>query len=247
MDKSIWKEYDVTFLFLTQLCGSVPADPEIVAAWIAARQPKARPAGGKSIVEVQEEVFSTLVEGEEPHTGLIFQRVDGVCCLRAATVRAHLKDCSRVMSAQYVGKVKGERSFATKVINGVYLDENEYWLKIKRPEGDLVSNADGTRDKPVHARGPRGEMLNSLKTFEFIQPARIDFRLKVLGDSVKKEDLEYLLTYGGVHGYGGERGDGEGKYTFTLTEAEEGVRREKGGECVREPDGVRIKTTLLQA
>ena len=28
------------------------------------------------------------------------------------------------------------------------------------------------------------------------------------------------MDYGRVHGYAGERGDGEGKYVFTLTEEE---------------------------
>ena len=62
----------------------------------------------------------------------------------------------------------------------------------------------------------RGEPINALKTFEYIEPARLDFTLKVLGKSVSKKDLETLFEYGGVHGYAGERGDGEGKYLSTL-------------------------------
>ena len=30
------------------------------------------------------------------------------------------------------------------------------------------------------------------------------------------------MSYGGVHGYAGERGDGEGKYTFNLEELPNG-------------------------
>jgi hypothetical protein len=219
---SIWTEYDVRFNFLTKLCGSVPADPEIIDAWTRARAPKVRPAGARSIDEIQEEVFETIAAGEAAdlpeYTVLMFQRVEGVCCMRAATVRAHLKDCARVISAQLMPKVKGERAFSTRVINGVYVDERQYWLPILRPDGTPVSKHDGETDKAIHVRGPRGEQLNAIKRFEWIEPARLDFRLKILGESVRREDLEKLLEYGGVHGYAGERGDGEGRYVATISE-----------------------------
>jgi hypothetical protein len=223
-DKPIWVNYKVTWLFLTKLCGSVPADPELMQKWLEARQPRVRPPGGRTIDEIQQEVFTTLAtesESEEEQVDqslLVFQRENGVLVQRAATVRAHMKDCARILSAQYIGKIQGERSFSTKVLNGVYPDERQYWLPILRPEGDPVTDADGRRDKAVHVRGPKGQAMNALKTFEFIQPARIDFTLKVLGGSVKMKDLDTLFRYGGVHGFAGERGDGEGRYTHTIEE-----------------------------
>ena len=42
------------------------------------------------------------------------------------------------------------------------------------------------------------------------------FTLKVLGRSVSETDLHHLFEYGGVHGYAGERGDGEGRYNYTI-------------------------------
>lgn len=219
---NMWTEYQVSWLFLTQLCGSVPADPAIVEAWLSARKPKVKPPGGKSITAIQEEVFATLGEPEEDRPQILtFQRIDGMLCLRAATVRAHIKDCARVLSAQYIGKIQGERTYATRVINGVYHDEAQYWLPILRVDGTSITKPDGTRDKAIHVRGPRGEPLNSLKTFEYVQQPRVDFKLKVLGKSVSANDLEVLFTYGGVHGYGGERGDGEGRYTSTIEQQRE--------------------------
>ena len=49
----------------------------------------------------------------------------------------------------------------------------------------------------------------------------MDFTLLVLTakgnkPSVAEEDLHTLMEYGGVHGYAGERSDGEGRYRFTL-------------------------------
>lgn len=220
--ESIWTIYRVRWEFLTRLCGSVPADPEIVKKWIEARAPRVKPAGAKSIQEINEEVLSTLSQQEEEpeFSMLTFQRQNGGLVMRYGTVRAHLKDCARVLSAQYVGRIQGERAFSTRVINGVYLDEHAYWLPVMRPDGKPVRESDGFVDKAVHVRGPRGEPLNALKRVEYVDPpSAIEFTLKVLGKSVTEDDLRILFEYGGVHGYAGERSDGEGRYDFTLTPA----------------------------
>lgn len=218
---SIWTSYRVTWHFLTRLCGSVPADPEMIQAWIRARQPSVKPPGGKSIQEINDEVLATIEAGradEEPEYSLLqFQRVNGQLVQRYGTVRAHLKDCARVLSAQYIGRVQGERAFSTRVINGVYLDEHEYWLPIRRSDGEPVTESDGFMDKAVHVRGPRGEPLNALKRIEFIDPpSQLTFTLKVLGKSITESDLQTLMEYGGTHGYAGERSDGEGRYEYEL-------------------------------
>ncbi len=93
-----------------------------------------------------------------------------------------------------------------------------YWIPILRPDGSRVTDNDGAMDKAVHVRGAMGQPMNALKTFQFVDPARMDFTLKVLGKSVSLNDLETLFEYGGTHGYAGERGDGEGKYTFEIEE-----------------------------
>ena len=217
----MWTRYRVRWDFLTQLCGSVPADPEIVKAWLDARKPRVRPPGGKSIDDINEEVLATLAAGDELSDAdsniLTFQRHEGGCVQRAATVKAHLKDCARVLSNQYIGRIEKERAFSTRVINGVYHDPAVYWIPILRPDGTPVEKHDGERDKAIHVRG-----MAALKRFEWIQPARMDFTLLVLTaignkPSVSEEDLGTLMEYGGVHGYGGERSDGEGRYTFTIT------------------------------
>ena len=221
----IWTRYHVRWDFHTKLCGSVPADPEIIAAWVKARAPKVRPAGARSFDEIQEEVFSTIAAGEAEDTPdysvLVFQRMDGRLCMRAGTIRAHLKDCARVMSAQYFPKVKGERAFSTRVINGLYPDGQQHWVPILRPDGTPITKHDGEIDKAIHVRGPRGEQQNAIKRFEYVEPARLDFTLKILGNSVRAEDLHLLMEYGGEHGYAGERGDGEGKYLATITPIKE--------------------------
>lgn len=226
----LWAYYRVRFSFLTRLCASVPADPEIVKKWLAAREPLVKPAGARTIEEINEEVLASIERGEgEPDQTfqmLIFQHAHapfgqndtgGDLVMRAGTVRAHIKDCARVLSAQYIGRIEKERAFSTRVTNGVYLDEQRYWLPILRPDGSPVAEADDAYDKPVHVRGPAG-VQNALKRFEYVSPPSVvDFTLKVLGRSVSETDLHHIFTYGGTHGYAGERGDGEGRYTYTIT------------------------------
>jgi len=220
--KEIWSLYNVRFDFLTNLCASVPANKDIVTKWLEAQKPKVKPAGGRSINEIQEEVFATLAEGEASleeqmeKSMLVFQRVGGCLVLRAATFRAHWKECANQVSSLYVGKIQGERSFYQRVLNGVYHDELQYWVPILDRNGEPVTKPeDELKHKAVHARGPRGT-VNALKVFEVIDRPIVDLRLKVLGNCVRLEDLETLFQYGGVHGYGGERSDGEGRYIATV-------------------------------
>lgn len=247
----LWAYYDVQWDFITQLCGSVPGNPDIIETWLKARMPKVKPVIGKVISELASEVMETVPEVEEeeesPISLLVFQRDngggrsgssvtplsppdelirtlpiekyvkgDGGLVMRGGTIRSHLKDCARVVSYQYMGRVEGEKAFSTKVINGLYVDPIQYWIPVFKQDGTRVMVADGNRDKPIHVRGPRGEAVNALKNFEYVMDARLNFTLMVLGDSIKEEELNTLMSYGGVHGYGGERGDGEGKYIATI-------------------------------
>lgn len=212
-EKSLWECYRVRLDFITSLCGSVPGDPNLVRIWLESREPAARPPQGRSIDEIQEEVLATMVAEEEPSRSLLtFQRIDGHLVVRAATLRAHIKDCARQISVYYVGKISGEKAFSTRVINCVYPDERQYWIPILNGGESYFTEPSARRDKPVHSwQG------NSLKTIEYVNNAQLNFRLKVLGGKVSEKDLNTIFTYGGTHGYGGERGDGEGRYVHQLT------------------------------
>lgn len=201
----------------------------MVEAWIKSRQPRVRPPSNRSLDEINEEVLATLSEdgpADEGYALLTFQRYAGVCVERAGTIKAHLKDCARRLSPR-VGRIEGESAFSTKIVNYVYPAEQPYWVPILRPDGTPVTKHDGEMDRPVPP-SPGVQRATALKRIEWIEPWRLDFVLKVLTTggtpAVGREDLEKLMLYGGLHGYAGERGNGEGKYVATIADFTEGDR-----------------------
>jgi hypothetical protein len=228
-----WTRFTVRWHGLTKLCGSVPADPEIVKAWLLARTPRVQPPGGLTLDQINEEVLASLSEDrdalghpKDESAILTFQRHAGQCVMRGATLKAHLKDCARRLSAR-VGKIEGESAFSTKVINYLYPDPAQYWVQVLRPDGTPVSKHDGEMDRPVTTR-----FGTALKRFEWIEPWRLDFTIQVFTTSgrpaVGLEDLRKLLLYGGVHGYAGERGNGEGKYSADIEEEKRDEEKRDG-------------------
>jgi hypothetical protein len=219
----MWTKFRVEMNFLTKLVSSVPADPELVKKWLDARKPTNRPPDSKSIDEVAAEVMATLPD-EIAESGMnVFQRQEGGLVVRISTIRAHLKDCARTLSRLYVGKIEGEKSFAVKVVNALYYPPEIYWLPILNQEdGQQMREPTGQYDKAIHAMTPRGS-ISALKRFEYVENARLVVPIIVLTPEkgrpvVGLRDLTTLFEYGSVHGYAGERSDGEGRYVAIITQ-----------------------------
>ena len=222
----MWTKYEVEWRFVTKLCGSLPADPELQKKWAESRKPRVRPPDSKSIEEIVQEVAESTEEVQSEEKGLyVFQRQEGGLVMRMATVRAHIKDCARVLSSLYIGRIEKEKSFAVKVINSVYYPKEVYWIPIfSAVTKEQVSAPSGQYDKPIHVKTMQGER-SALKTFEFVEGAVMRFPLLVLTQPsgrgvISQDDLATVMDYGGTHGYGGERSDGEGRYEFTIVKAE---------------------------
>jgi len=223
----MWTRYDVEWKFVTKLCGSLPADPELQRKWLESRKPRVRPPDSKSIDEIVEEVAASTPEVPDEERGLyVFQRQEGGLVLRMATIRAHIKDCARVLSSLYIGRIEKEKSFAVKVLNSVYYPKEVYWTSVlEQGDGQQVKAPTGQYDKPIHVKTMQGER-SALKTFEFVEGAMLRFQLDILTQPsgrqvISQDDLETVMDYGGTHGYGGERSDGEGRYDFTLKKVAE--------------------------
>lgn len=221
----MFKKYRVKMQFVERLCGSVPQNEEMIQPWLDSRKPTVRPPGAKSIVEVAEEVISTLPDQEavnaetEKRITLGFQEYKGSLAMRGGTIKAHLKDCARILTQNYIGKIKGERSLAQRLLNCIMVEE--YYIPILK-DGEPVKKADGEFDKAIHVMTRMGP-INALKRIQYIQEGSLTFHLLIMANTadrlvVSEDDLRSVFTYGAVKGYGGERGDGEGRYTFTIEE-----------------------------
>ena len=217
--KPLFVRYSVVWQFTNQLCGSVPQNKDLIDPWLRARMPASKPPEARELSEIQEEVFESLAAPEEEKTvaSLGFQNSldgEGKLSVRGATVRAHIKDCARQLSKYVVGKIKGETSFAVRVINTVYVEED--WVHIRKGAG-FIMEPDGWIEKAFTVPSARGP-VSAFKRFAYVEQPQIAFTLKVLGGAVSRNDLESIMQYGGLHGYGGERGMGHGRYIIEMIE-----------------------------
>jgi hypothetical protein len=205
----MWLRAEVTMNFTRRLCGSIPLKKEMVRPWLESRMPNKKPQDSKLVEEIEQEVLETIEDIEERIT-LGFQRVDGALVIRGGTLKSHLKDCSNQVKDILAPKIKALRS---KVANKLFIDD--YFVPLLREEKP-IEKEDGEFDQPVHvitAMGPR----NALKTIQFINQPVARFRLRLLKDKeITPEVVEQVFEYGSIHGYGGERSMGEGRYSFKI-------------------------------
>lgn len=205
----MWKTAEVVMSFTGRLCGSIPLKKEIVESWLTARMPKEKPEEGRSIEEIKQEVLNSIEEVEEKVT-LGFQKNEKGLVVRGGTIKAHLKDCANQIKDALKPQIK---NFRGKVANKIYIDE--YFVHLLR-NGGQVKEADAEFDQPVHVITPMGPR-NALKTIQFLNGCSLKFHLKLLEDKeITPERIEEIFEYGSIHGYGGERGMGEGRYTFEI-------------------------------
>jgi len=209
----MWKKFKISLKFENRLCASVPQCKELVRPWLEARAAKKMPDAGPDLDEMEKEVIETIdLDEEVEKTTLNFQRDDKGLFVRGGTFKAHLKDCAN--QVKDVLKIKALRA---KVANKVYIDE--YRIYLRNGGSGILQESHGAFDQPVHvmtAMGPR----NALKNINYVKNASMEFTLKILSPDkeVTPDIVEKILEYGAVHGYGGERGMGEGRYSFTIKE-----------------------------
>jgi len=203
----MWQTIKARMDFTERLCGSVPQSKEIVNVWLDSRKPKVKSPDGKSLKEIEEEVLATIEQDEE-RTTLGFQSDDQGFFVRGGTVKAHLKDC-----ANQIKDIMRIKAFRAKIANKLYLREYRVYLL---KDGQPVKESDGSFVQTVHVMTPQGPRTG-LKTIHYVERPSLQFVLQLLEDSeVKPETITRIFEYGSVHGYGGERGMGEGRYSYQL-------------------------------
>lgn len=220
--------YELKMEFEEKLCGSVPLSGDLIGKWLEARAPNEKTGEGKSLDEIEKEVRDTTsyykqeVFGEdlpedEKAVALGFQMVDGEFVLRAGTVKAHIKDCALQLSRSKTVKVV---AFRSKIANWLHVEP--YWLHILGPDGKTpITKPGGAFTQPVHTMTRSGP-INALKLIYYVENPVVKARVKMLRNpEIGLGELEAIFEYGGIHGYGGERGMGEGRYQYALLPAQQ--------------------------
>jgi hypothetical protein len=227
--EELWNYYRVAWQFRNRLCGSIPQSPDLIKPWLAARAPKAVPAAvvagdAPTLDDLEAEVLEslpTVEEAVEERITLGFQQNQTGLYLREGTIKAHLKDCARQLM-----KPLDFRNLRSHVADALYLEADE--IQILRKDRPVTTH-DGDYEQAVHVMTPRGPR-NSLKRIRYIDQPSIAFDFRVLKKRLtdpthrkEEEVLEALFDYGSIHGYGGERGMGMGRYSWTLEAIEKPV------------------------
>lgn len=212
----MWSFYRCQMEFENIVCGSVPQSKDLVRPWLEARMPKVEPDEGieKTIEEMQQEILETIAEVEE-RTSLGFQRDGSGLFIRGGTLKAHLKDCANNVKDAKGVKIK---NFKYKFQSRCFV--TDYRVYLTDSSGEVVQEESGKYEQPVHFQTRLG-MQNALKIIGFVERPLISFMIQVADDGIIKQgDLEVLFEYGSIHGYGGERGMGEGRYFWDVQSAE---------------------------
>lgn len=212
----MFEMYKLRMEFTERLCGSVPLSDKAIEDWLKSRAPKTQPEKGPSLKEIAQEVRDTVMEEEETVDkeqliSLGFQQQDGELVLRAGTLKAHIKDCALQL---YRAKTITVKSFRSKVANWVYVAP--YWLFIRRADSKAVKEPDGEFTQSVHTMTRTGP-INALKRIYYVDRPVVEAEIKLLANpEITVEHLKSIFEYGSVHGYGGERGMGEGQYQYEI-------------------------------
>lgn len=199
-----------------RLCGSVPLSKELIRPWLEARKAsdsryrrlkKEEADNGEQVqtIEELEEELDKTVEDVQERTTVGFEKDDKGLFLHFRSIRGHIKDC-----ANQVREFVGIPAFKSKVANCVHVVEPRIYL------GRLET--DGEYEQPVHVFSPAGPR-NALKCIRFVKDVNLSFHLRIFnGGAVTDESLRKIFEYGSVHGLGGERSMGEGRYLLKTFE-----------------------------
>lgn len=214
----MWKLFSLQMQFRDRLMGGIPKNPDLIKDWLEARKPSesalaTRQAAGETIVPVAtlaKEVEET-VEAVEERAWTGFQSDDNGLFVRSDHVKAHLKDCANVLR-----KFVDVTAFRAKLADHVFPEPPRIYLHVDSTTDDVVQAPTGYWEHPVHVMTPKGKR-SALKRTDYVSQPLIELNLRVLDDDVITEKhLRDILEYGSIHGFGAERGLGNGQYGFTL-------------------------------
>jgi len=207
----MWTRYEVAMEFTGKVMGGIPKNTEVIKAWLEARMPSeavfARMPNPTPIATLAEEVAEAVgaTDEKEQKVWSGFMSDESGLYVPGFHIKAHLKDVANILQKQI-----GIKALKAKVADRFFVEEEKVYLGKMEP--------DGYWEHPVHImtmQGPR----SALKRNDYVERPRLVFTFKMLDDKIITEKiLNSLFEYGGIHGFGAERGLGNGRYNAIMRE-----------------------------
>jgi len=185
-----------------------PSEPDL-AARLAAGEPL------KPMDALQKQVEQEAGAAEPPPEPMAVFRRDDLKrpFIHDNFIRGHLRDAGEALS-----RALGVWGLQQLITRTVFVRPERIYL----PVGCTVE----VETWPAHSDVYRMGRISSIRRAEFALGVTLEFRLYVVNDprwagANGRKILTSVLQYGAIHGIGGGRGRGMGRYTFMLGEAME--------------------------
>jgi len=155
----MWRWADVTMTFTNKIMAGVPKDPSLIRPWLEARKAsdasfnRRKEAGEElpPIAILEEEVKEEVAEApdREDQVTLVFKREKGHLFVERYTVKAHLKDSTRVLSVVFLKNTDSDiAALRSKVADRLYVEPEH--IPVLR-DGNPVTEGDAFWEHPVQA------------------------------------------------------------------------------------------------
>lgn len=218
----LFAEYKVKLRFRERLMGGIPANPEIIEAWLRNRFLGSDEERKRLVLETlrdlgaqinnelsdEEKLDDAMKQVAAERNGVCFKRNGEGLYIEMRNIKAMLKEVTNILFAgERWGKTyKGPKNF---VAERVFIHPYRIFLGIEEPDGvDLFVG---------HVNGPQGPR-STLTYYEFAEQREIDFIVKVTGDDVEEAAWPLIWMQAQENGLGALRSQGHG--TFDILEWE---------------------------
>lgn len=211
-----WRYYKIK-IHVISLAGGLPMDPNLIAAWVEARNKAASRERREAIKEAHREHLPELVEEEGERQGVGFARVDGSLAIEGRQIKAMFKEGANVIKKIVPGGKKGKGIAALKKKVSECLFVDAIYVPLIR-DGLFIREPDEVIERPIHVMTARGERT-SIKRVEVVNDVDLFFPVRILeGSEVTEEVMLAILDYCQVNGLGADRSQGMGRFVVKEVE-----------------------------
>lgn len=243
-----WIRFSVELSILERLVGGIPASKDLIKIWTAANMPSVSEAERAKLVEKTVEELGQVTEDKAVGMTTMFKQDATGIYIEGRQVKAMFKENANILrdlllKGEAADKRKADKAakadeaaktddaratkmkarftnLKSKVAERLFVEESH--IHFHRADQTLKA-ADGQEEKAIHVMTPQGERT-ALKRITFVEaPATLKFTIRFLADGVVDAELvKYILEYAGWNGLGGERSQGNGRFSVVaVTEVEE--------------------------